>query len=252
MSGRAIHRSRSRQPDYWLHARVTYLYVSSIGAYDNIDRPGIDETHPIQPWSGTAGGYGPDKAESERRLHAIVGERLTIVRPGPIKGVRSYSSELMTWFRRLRNNASIIAPGDGGDGVEIVDARDVAGFLLRAVERSIYGVFNLTGPAMTYREFIEKCKDATDSDAELVWIPLAYLQAQGISAQGFPFLRPGSNIFRVSSEKAYKAGWETRPFRDTAFDELESVALLPRYRLQDTLSSDKQQNILKLWKSQTH
>lgn len=229
-----------------------YLYVSSIGAYDDIDRPGIDETHRIQSWRGTAGDYGPDKAESERRLHAIIGERLTIVRPGPIKGVRGYSSELMTWFRRMQTGASVIAPGDGTDGVEIVDVRDVAGFLLRAIERSLYGIFNLTGPAMTYREFLEKCKNATDSDAELVWIPLPYLQAHGISPQDFPFLRPGSNVFRISSEKAYKAGWETRPFRDTAFDELESVALLPRYRLHDTLSSDKQQDVLKLWKSQTH
>ncbi|HTF70294.1 MAG TPA: NAD-dependent epimerase/dehydratase family protein [Edaphobacter sp.] len=226
-----------------------YLYVSSIGAYDNIDKPGIDETHPIQPWNSVTGGYGPEKAESERRLHSIVGERLTIVRPGPIKGVRSYSSEMMTWFRRVLTDQSIIAPGDGSDGVEIVDVRDVAAFLFRAIDRSIYGVFNLTGPAMTYREFLEKCKAATDSDAELVWIPLDYLRTQGISAQDFPFLRPGSNVFRISSKKAYDAGWDTRPFRDTAFDELESVSLLQRYRLQDTLPADKQREVLRSWRS---
>ena len=226
-----------------------YLYVSSIGAYDKIDKPGIDETHPIQQWSSSTASYGPNKAESERRLHSIVGERLTIVRPGPIKGIRSYSSELMTWFRRMLNEQSIIAPGDGSDGVEIVDARDVAAFLLRAIDRSIYGVFNLTGPAMTFREFLEKSKAATDSDAELVWIPLDFLHAQGITDHDFPFLIPGRNTFRISSKKAYDAGWETRPFRDTAFDELESVALLERYRLQDTLPADKQREVLRLWKN---
>jgi 2'-hydroxyisoflavone reductase len=34
-----------------------YLYVSSVGAYDNIDKPGIDETHPIQAWNSVTGGY---------------------------------------------------------------------------------------------------------------------------------------------------------------------------------------------------
>ena len=236
----------------WLAQRTHhYLYVSSIAAYANIDKPGIDEAHAIQQWNSTTGDYGPDKAESERRLQSILGEKLTIVRPGPIKGIRGYSSEMMTWFRRMQTEQSVIAPGDGSDGVEIVDARDVAAFIFRAIDRSIYGVFNLTGPAMTYREFLEKCKAATDSDAELVWIPLDYLRTKGISSQDFPFLRPGSNVFRISSKKAYDAGWETRPFRDTAFDELESVALLERYRLKDTLPADKQREVLRLWKSRT-
>jgi 2'-hydroxyisoflavone reductase len=70
-----------------------YLYVSSIGAYESVNKPGLEEGHPIQSWSSAKGGYGPDKAESERRLHPIIGQRLTIVRPGPIKGARGQSSE---------------------------------------------------------------------------------------------------------------------------------------------------------------
>ena len=193
--------------------------------------------------------YGPDKAESERRLHPIVGERLTIVRPGPIAGIRSYSSGMLPLFRRLQTNQSVIAPGDGSDGVEVIDVRDVAAFLFRAIDRSIYGIFNLTGPTLTYREFLEKCKAATDSDAELVWIPLDYLRTQRISIQDFPFLRPGSNLFRISSKKAYDAGWVTRPFSDTVFDELESMGSLQRYRLQETLPADKEREVLRLWRS---
>jgi 2'-hydroxyisoflavone reductase len=226
-----------------------YLYVSSIGAYESVNKPGLEEGHPIQSWSSAKGGYGPDKAESERRLHPIIGQRLTIVRPGPIKGARGQSSELLTWFRRMQNGRSVIAPGDGSDGVEIVDVRDVAEFLILAIDRSIYGVLNLTGRSMAYRELLNACKSATHSDAELVWMPLGYLRTQGISAQDFPFLRPGSSIFRISSEKAYNAGWETRPFRDTAFDELASVTQVPRYPLHDTLPPDKQEEVLKLWRN---
>jgi 2'-hydroxyisoflavone reductase len=45
----------------------------------------------------------PGKGESERMLQAILGERLTIVRPGPIKGDRDLTPDLLTWLVRAQN-----------------------------------------------------------------------------------------------------------------------------------------------------
>lgn len=142
-----------------------------------------------------------DMVPTKRRVN--VGERLTV---GPIEGIRSYSSGMLPLFRRLQASPSVIAPGDGRDGVEVVEVRDVAAFLFRAIDRSMSGVLNLTGPAITYRAFLDKCKAATYSDAELIRIPLEYLRKQGISIQDFPCRRSGSNLFRSSSKKAYDAG----------------------------------------------
>lgn len=171
-----------------------------IAAYKTDDtvalvKPDLTEDAPLADWNGPAHYYNRGKAESERLLRAIIGEKLTIVRPGPIKGSLSLSDELLTWFWRMQRDRSVIAPGDGTGGVEIVDAKDVAQFLALAIDRSIYGAFNLTGRSMTYREFLNECQSATHSNAELVWMPLDYLKAQGISPEDFPFLRPGSNIF---------------------------------------------------------
>jgi nucleoside-diphosphate-sugar epimerase len=80
-----------------------------------------------------------------------------------------------------------------------VDVRDVAEFLVLAIDRSIYGAFNLTGRAMMYREFLNACKSATHSDSELVWIPLDYLRMQGILPEDFPSLR---SLHRIHSESA--------------------------------------------------
>ncbi len=114
-----------------------YLYVSSIAAYDSKEftKAGIEENAPLEPWDGPGRKYDRGKAESERRLHAILGERLTIVRPGPIKGDRDTTPDLFAWLIRAQNGGRHIGPGDGNDPVELVDAKDVARFLVLAIDR---------------------------------------------------------------------------------------------------------------------
>ena len=67
-----------------------YVFVSSVAAYDSHEfaKADIVEDAPMEPWNGSGRPYNRNKAESERRLHQIIGDRLTIVRPGPIKGTR--------------------------------------------------------------------------------------------------------------------------------------------------------------------
>ena len=208
-----------------------YLYVSSIAAYDSkeFSKAGIEESAPLEPFAGDGRKYNRGKAESERRLHSIVGDKLTIVRPGPIKGDRDTTPDLYAWLTRAQNGARHIAPGDGNDPVEIVDVKDVARFLMLAVDRSNYGTFNLTGRAMNFREFLDKCKAAVRSSAEFTWIPQDFLKqhqldtdsALGIFAGNFPLWRPkdaSPGLFQISSEKAYRAGWRTREFEETALD----------------------------------
>lgn len=107
--------------------------------------------------------------------------------------------------------------------------KDVASFLALAIVRSLYGTFNLTGKSMSFREFLDACKNATHSDANFVWIPQQFLHEHGLDSDAvlhvfggnFPLWRPDPNnqgLYRISSEKAFRAGWHTRPFEETAFD----------------------------------
>lgn len=238
-----------------------YLYVSSVGAYDPLEftRAGIDESARLESWSTATRTYTHNKAESERRLHAIRGDRLTIVRPGPIKGYRDDTPDLLAWLIRAENGGRHIAPGGGGDPVEIVDVRDVARFILLAMDRSLYDTFNLTGRPMSFREFLDACKSATRSDVEFVWIPQGFLHqhqletdfALGRFTGNFPYWRPaGTNpgLYQISSEKAFRAGWRTRAFEETALDCLISFrSRSETLDWSDYLSPDKEKQVLDAW-----
>lgn len=241
-----------------------YLYVSSISAYDRkaFDQKVVLEDSPLAHWEGQASFYSRGKAESERRLHAIIGDKLTIVRPGGIKGVRDDTPDMLIWLRRLQTQRSVIIPGHGKFSVAIVDVKDVADFLLMAIDHSIYGTFNLAGRWMPFATFLDGLKDAAHSNAELVWVPESFLHEQGVFPQtlpnwllNFPYCRSdggsseGEIRGQISSQKAFDAGWETRPLRDTAFDCLDYFATLSGYSFRDTLPTIKQEELLKLWRS---
>jgi 2'-hydroxyisoflavone reductase len=237
-----------------------YVFVSSIGAYDSREfaKANITEDKPLEPWNSSGRPYNRNKAESERRLHEIIGQNLTIVRPGPIKGHRDDTPDLLTWLLRLREGGEHIAPGDGDDPVELVDVKDVARFLALAIDGSLYGTFNLTGKSMTFRQFLEACRSATRSDATLTWIPRDFLHEQGLEtdsvlhtfAGNFPFWRPdpsSQGLYRVSSEKAFRAGWRTRPFEETAFDCLDDFHSLHLMDRSNFLSDAKETEVLERW-----
>jgi nucleoside-diphosphate-sugar epimerase len=242
-----------------------YLYVSSIAAYDKSDfaRPNLSEDAPLNPSDPALRPYDRGKAESERRLHDLVGERLTIVRPGPIKGYRDDTPDLLAWLRRSQQGGRHIGPGNGDDHVQIVDVKDVARFLVLAIERPLYGTFNLTGAPMTFREFLARCNEVTRSTAEYVWIPRDFLHGEGLDPARsddpkhpfylgtFPFWHPEPErvgVFQISSKRAFDAGWSQRPFAETASDYLWSIdSAMPAAQWTDELAPDVEARVLERW-----
>jgi 2'-hydroxyisoflavone reductase len=238
-----------------------YLYVSSIAAHDaaGFATPGLTEDAPLVPWNSTVRQYNRNKAESERRLNALVTQRLTIIRPGGIKGARDDTPDLLTWLRRSRDGARHIGPGMGDEHVQLVDVRDVARFILLAIDRSLYGAYNVTGDSMTFREFLQRCNAATRSDAEFVWIPGEFLHAHGLDPdpnifppERFPLWRPEParrGFFQISNRKATTAGWSQRPFVETALDYLWWFdSLDPRqFVWKDPLAADVERQVLSQW-----
>ncbi|HXP65860.1 MAG TPA: NAD-dependent epimerase/dehydratase family protein [Steroidobacteraceae bacterium] len=242
-----------------------YLYISSIAAYDSkgFEKAGIDETAPLESWDGPARIYSRGKAESERRLHAIFGDRITIVRPGPIKGSRDTTPDLFTWLMRAQSGGTHIGPGTGADPVEFVDVKDVARFLMLAIDRDLFGTFNLAGTPSTFRQFLDACNEALGTDAKFEWIPQAFLKQHGLDTDAalktfagfFPHWRPPGTepgLYQVSSAKAYRTGWQTRPFRETALDTL-SFFRSQRETLEweDYLPPEKEQSVLQAWRARS-
>ena len=234
-----------------------YLYVSSIAAYDasQFTKVHLTEDGSLWPWNGNVNSYNRSKAESERRLHSLIGDRLTIVRPGPIKGDRDTTPDLYAWLHRAQDGGRHIAPGDGSDHVEIVDVVDVGRFLTLAVDRGLFGTFNLTGRSMTFAEFIEGCRRAVRSTAEFVWVPTSFLHDHGLDPDPgylgkFPFWHPDPErrgFFQISSQKAFDSGWSTRPFTETVSDYLGFLNELDNFDWRDELTPSMEKAVLDAW-----
>ena len=240
-----------------------YLYISSCAVYKSFDQPGLTESSPVREFHGNgAPNYSDGKAESERRLSRIFGQRLTIVRPCSIDGYRNDGVNLQTWLTRIQNGGPHIAPGTGTEHVQIIDAKDVGRFVIHCIQRSLYGVFNVTGESLPFRAFLDDCKSAADSDAEFVWIPEDFLREQDPHFERFfPLWMPSKGpqgFFQISGDKALKAGFQRRSSQETAADVLqwyrERDGKLPTANgtaghWLDPLSAEQEAEIIARWKS---
>jgi len=242
-----------------------YLYVSSIATYDprSFAAPGLAEDAPLNAWDPAIRPYNRGKSESERRLQSIVGDRLTVVRPGAIKGARDDTPDVYAWTERARHGGRHIAPGTGDDHVQIVDVKDVARFMVLAIEQKLTGTFNLTGPAQNFREFVTSTADAVRSSAEFIWVPQSFLHAHGLDPAPwdsptvpsylglFPYWHPEperAGFYQISSERALAAGWKRRPYEATVLDYLRSMTEAARgAHWVDELSPEVEARTLSDW-----
>ncbi len=130
-----------------------YLFISTLNAYADLSRPGIEEDSPtIVEFDPTdeAQAYGGNKAACERIVRERFGERTTIVRPGLIVGAWDYTGRFSYWPQRALRGGRFIVPGPEFRAVQFVDVRDLAAFAALAITREIGGAYNVVGPAAPF------------------------------------------------------------------------------------------------------
>jgi len=70
-------------------------------------------------------------------------------------------------------------------------------------------------------------------------------------AGNFPLWRPAGvnpGLFQISSDKAFRAGWQTRAFQETALDCLADFRSLDvTFMWADYLSANKEKQVLDAW-----
>ncbi|HEX3866730.1 MAG TPA: NAD-dependent epimerase/dehydratase family protein, partial [Gemmatimonadaceae bacterium] len=213
--------------------------------YDTKGRAAIDESSPLLEY--TAGDpldvtqsqfmksvaelYGPMKVASEREAKKWFGDKTTIIRPTLIVGPGDDSFRFTYWPYRIAKGGEVLAPGDGTDHIQIIDARDVAEWTIRVVENGTTGTFNAAGPRspMTMAEQLYGIRGAFDGnrDVRFTWVPADFLAAQRISPWGdMPTWIPQSDTDDYGGEqadnrRAVAAGLTFRPLAASAVDALE-------------------------------
>ncbi|HEY0736292.1 MAG TPA: NAD-dependent epimerase/dehydratase family protein [Herpetosiphonaceae bacterium] len=198
-----------------------YVYISAVSAYgDPQDRP-VYETHPrMQPADEDVTDvngetYGRLKVTCENIVQEIYAERSTILRPQIVVGPYDPSGRYTYWLQRAMQGDEMLAPGDGSDHVQVIDVRDLARFTQTVIENDIGGVFNMSGPRLTWAEFLRVL-----GAQNLVWVPAEILQSAGLTFVDLPLFRPEhgerSSLMDVSNERAQAAGLTLTDPADTA------------------------------------
>jgi len=250
-----------------------YVFVSTISVYEANDKP-ADETAALAAYTGkdamaetaetvrasNSALYGPLKALSEAEARKQFGEAATtVVRPGLIVGPGDETDRFTYWPVRLSRGGEILAPGDGSDPVQFIDARDLAQWVVRMAESGAPGVFNATGPArpLAMRDFLKGVATGVRTDPKLTWVSAKFLQDHKVRAwSDQPVWIPGQGetegFHRRSIARALKAGLTFRPLPVTAGDTLAWFKTLPAERqakLRSGLTPERETALLAEWKT---
>ena len=127
-----------------------YLFVSTISVYAGFGEP-VDEESAVGTLADetveevTGDTYGPLKALCEAAVQDVYGDRAAIVRPGLIVGPYDPTDRFTYWVRRVADGGEVLAPGRPERMTQVIDARDLASFLLDLAEGLQGGVYNATG-----------------------------------------------------------------------------------------------------------
>jgi 2'-hydroxyisoflavone reductase len=202
-----------------------YAFVSSLNAYATwLPGPiGVEDDAPT--WTTEDDEYGPNKAHAERVIGAAVGPQFLTARAGLIIGPHDPVHRLGWWLERIARGGRVVVPAEGIDQpIAVVDARDLARWLVEMAERGQGGAVNATGPAgmTTFGGLLEVCRDVTGSDAEWVPVPEAQLEEAGVEPwQHLPLWLPhetARTAWDVDTTRARALGLPSRPLRDSVDD----------------------------------
>ncbi len=117
-----------------------YLFVSSISVYPDFSQPRAEDSPVGKMKDETVekvdnDTYGPLKALCEQAAEAAMPGRVTVIRPGLIVGPHDSTDRFTYWPARAARGGKMLAPGKPSDGVQVIDARDLAMFTVDALEK---------------------------------------------------------------------------------------------------------------------
>ncbi|HEV2131808.1 MAG TPA: SDR family oxidoreductase [Longimicrobiaceae bacterium] len=235
-----------------------YTFVSSISVYAGFNRIGMDENAPVEPPDATSTemtpeAYGAMKVACEQAVEAAFPEHCAIVRPGLIVGPYDYMDRFPYWCRRIAAGGEVLAPGDPGRPVQLIDVRDLAEWMVRLAEQRRAGVFNATGPAepLTMRELLEGIRAGVGGDARFTWVPDEFLLTEGVGEwEEMPFWVSEKliGVLAVDVSRAVAAGLAFRPVRESARDTRawqRTSAAAPEVR--SGLDPERERELLDRW-----
>ena len=239
-----------------------YLYVSSVSAYASFAHSPIRESDALASAAGIdresidSTTYGPLKAECERTVVRIFGNRATVIRPGLIVGPMDPTGRFSYWPWRLAGGGRVLAPGSPHTPVQFIDARDLAAWMLRLIQLGASGAYNATGPneGATFGELLDTCRWISGEEVAIEWVDERFLEHEAVQPWvelplWIPSHDPQTKGFHaVDTTRAKATGLVTRPLAVTVNDILETgIPPADDKRRAVKLTRERERDLLAVW-----
>jgi 2'-hydroxyisoflavone reductase len=118
---------------------------------------------------------------------------------------------------RIAEGGEVLAPGEPERPFAAVDVRDLAGWILDALDRGLNGAYTALAPAGrdTWGDWFNSIRDVTGSDVNFTWVDDDFLVAQGVTPwSGLPLWLPGG-ARGLRTDKIESVGFSARPLVET-------------------------------------
>jgi 2'-hydroxyisoflavone reductase len=237
-----------------------YTFVSSLSVFPDGTPPGYDETAPVDSIDDpsieeiTNESYGPLKALCEAEVEQAFPGRALVVRPGLIVGPRDPTDRFTYWPWRVARGGEVLAPAPPGYRIQIIDGRDLAGWMLRMIEGGGSGVYNATGPTgiLTLGELLDACARVSGSGAAITPVDAGFLEEHDVEPwSDVPVWMPGQayeGFMAADCSKAIATGLTFRPIEDTIGDTLAWASARPGdHEMKAGLTPVREAALLRAW-----
>jgi 2'-hydroxyisoflavone reductase len=195
-----------------------YVFVSSVSVYADFSIPPVEGNAVAAIGNGSVdelaadfSNYGPLKALCERAVEDVFGDRALIVRPGLIVGPNDPTGRFTYWAQRLGRGGELLAPGPPERHTQFVDVRDLASWIVDAVERDLSGTFNATNEGIPWGELL--------AGAAVTWVSDEFLRDHEVGEwMELPLWLSDPNwagMHEVDVSRAVASGLRFRPLAET-------------------------------------
>ena len=164
------------------------------------------------------------KALCEAALNQSLPGRVHHVRSGLIVGPNDDTDRFTYWVRRIAAGGIALAPERRGQPVQFIDVRDLARWILHAVEENVTGAVNAiaTPGSLTIESVLNEIRAGTKKGAELTWVGEDFLVKHKVKPSNeLPRWAPTKSFLshagylRRSNDRALTYGLELRPLAET-------------------------------------
>jgi 2'-hydroxyisoflavone reductase len=210
-----------------------WTYVSSISVYADLGPAGgteedaLKEPLPEDADETDMERYGELKSACELAARTAVEDRLLVARSGLLIGRGDVSDRFGYWPARFARGGRVLVPDTPDQPTQVLDARDLAAWIVDASGRGDVGVYDAVGPVERLADVLSMCAQVAEFQTPTFAASPEWLVEHGVDywagPESLPLWLPSdlAGMTSRSGAAATAAGLTRRPIEESAADVLE-------------------------------